>query len=743
MAQSGYTPILIYASGTTGNTPSASNLTSSSSGAELALNYFDGKLFYKDSGGTVQVLAGKGGTGVVAGSNTQIQFNNNGVFGAAAGLTWDGTYLTVNSIKDSALTSGRVAYAGASGLLQDSANLTFDGTSLTLGGNPTLSAGTANGVLYLNGSKVATSGSALTFDGTTFATTARTSSANGAWVGSGAVMGWGAAGTFSNYIVGDTTSNYLLFQVNSAEGMRLTSTGLGIGTSSPAVKLHLYGVTTNIPKQYLENGDVSVGGQIACQYFYSRNTGNNWFSGIDAYVPSGAPGVNFTDLRFYTTSTERMRLDSSGNVGIGTTSPSYKIDVNLGQIRALETGTGTGDGGLIGSTVSADGNAGILFQTNGASRWNITTTGTNGANLRFYNYALGYNVATFDSSGNLGLGVTPSNAYTPGKALQIVSGGATLFGANTIATLAQNININVSGVGTYQQNGYATTYIQTSGQHQWSTAPSGTAGNTISFTQAMTLDASGNLLVGTTSSSIGASGRGVIEVNGTSDSVFASKVNGTLAAVSGLASSTEVIYGAVTNVPVLFRTNNTERARITSGGSFWVGSTGISTSYRFEVVNTGVGKYGGIFKNDDQPSATLDLWNASTSGDAVFAGFYTEATATGRGTISYNRVGGLVAYNTTSDYRAKDIIGPVQNPGATIDALKVYEGKMKGATQSRPMLVAHEAQAVAPYSVTGEKDAVNDKGEPVYQQMDVSSLVPLLLAEIQSLRARVAQLESK
>ena len=57
MAQTGYTPILIYASGTTGNVPTAANLTSSAAGAELALNYADGRLFYEDSGGVVQVLA--------------------------------------------------------------------------------------------------------------------------------------------------------------------------------------------------------------------------------------------------------------------------------------------------------------------------------------------------------------------------------------------------------------------------------------------------------------------------------------------------------------------------------------------------------------------------------------------------------------------------------------------------------------------------------------------------------------
>lgn len=59
MAQSGYTPILIYASGTATNVPLNTNLTSSAAGAELAINYADGKLFYKDSGGTVQVIANK------------------------------------------------------------------------------------------------------------------------------------------------------------------------------------------------------------------------------------------------------------------------------------------------------------------------------------------------------------------------------------------------------------------------------------------------------------------------------------------------------------------------------------------------------------------------------------------------------------------------------------------------------------------------------------------------------------
>lgn len=136
MAQTGYTPILLYGSTTSTNVPLAANLTTSASGVEVAVNAADGKLFYKDSGGTVQVLATKG-TGTIGGSNTQVQFNNNGVLGGASGLTWDGTFLTANSIKNTALTSGRVTFAGASGLLTDSANLTWNGSTFAITGNLT------------------------------------------------------------------------------------------------------------------------------------------------------------------------------------------------------------------------------------------------------------------------------------------------------------------------------------------------------------------------------------------------------------------------------------------------------------------------------------------------------------------------------------------------------------------------------------------------------------------------------
>ena len=158
MAQTNYTPISLYYSTTASAVPVNTNLVN----GELAINITDGKLYYKDNTGTVKVLAGSGGAGVVAGSNTQIQFNNSGAFGASSGLTWDGTSLTASNFVSAgnitintnkftvtgssgntvvggtltvnSLTNTRIPFAGASGLLSDSANLAWSGTALNVTG---------------------------------------------------------------------------------------------------------------------------------------------------------------------------------------------------------------------------------------------------------------------------------------------------------------------------------------------------------------------------------------------------------------------------------------------------------------------------------------------------------------------------------------------------------------------------------------------------------------------------------
>ncbi len=104
-------------------------------------------------------------------------------------------------------------------------------------------------------------------------------------------------------------------------------------------------------------------------------------------------------------------------------------------------------------------------------------------------------VITANSSGNVGLGVTPSAWSASFRAMQIGATGSVVGRTGTIESVTLSSNyVNNSGAK-YIVNGYATQFDQYDGKFIWNTAPSGTAGNSISFTQAMTLDASGRLVV--------------------------------------------------------------------------------------------------------------------------------------------------------------------------------------------------------------------------------------------------------
>jgi hypothetical protein len=132
----------------------------------------------------------------------------------------------------------------------------------------------------------------------------------------------------------------------------------------------------------------------------------------------------------------------------------------------------------------------------GAHTWSVAASGTAGASFSFTT------AMTLNASGNLGLGVTPS-AWSVYKAFQLGQRGA-VFGDSGGGTVGVGANNYWNGTNwIYGVTGVATQYLQGSGSHLWFTAPSGTAGNAITFTQAMTLDASGRFYVGTTSGAAG------------------------------------------------------------------------------------------------------------------------------------------------------------------------------------------------------------------------------------------------
>jgi hypothetical protein len=188
------------------------------------------------------------------------------------------------------------------------------------------------------------------------------------------------------------------------------------------------------------------------------------------------------------------------------------------------------------------------------------------------------------------------------------------------------------------------------------------------------------------------------------------------------------------NYIVLSDGDGNPRGIFDGSGNFLVGAASQFVSEKLSVI-TGNTVGIGVKTTGGSSNATVGCWNATTSGDSNFIFFATETSITVRGSITYNRAAGLTSYNITSDYRAKDITGPVTSSGALIDSVPVYMGTMKGATQERPMFIAHEVPA---YARTGEKDAVDADGNPVYQQMDASALIPVMWAEIQSLRQRLS-----
>jgi len=179
MAQTGFTPLLIYSSSTGGNTPTAGNLLNNATGSELAINIADGKLFYKDSGGSVQVIAWKttpttaGGTGLTSWTAGQLPYYSSGTALSQLNIGTSGYFLTSSGsapqwTDPTTLAVTSISF-GSTGLTPSTATkgaVTVAGLLATGNGGTGLTGFTSGGVVYASSTSALATGSTLVFNGT-------------------------------------------------------------------------------------------------------------------------------------------------------------------------------------------------------------------------------------------------------------------------------------------------------------------------------------------------------------------------------------------------------------------------------------------------------------------------------------------------------------------------------------------------------------------------------------------------
>lgn len=537
-----------------------------------------------------------------------------------------------------------------------------------------LNAGTGNGVLYLNSSKNVVSGSSLVFDGSNLGigtsspgakltvkpnssyinfTQGRLDSANNIRIE--------AAGTTATYL---EYRGYLghIWDIDSSEHMRLTSTGLGIGTTSFASGSKLAVQTSSGKLDIRSYGELSVKLSSSAAFGYNAtnnshiweindsekmrlNTSGNlgigltpsaWGSSYKAiqinnglslmgsnvngnfvsnayfdesywrYIQSGvysnnfyvnygnngsfvwsiAPIGNAGDVISYT---EAMTLNSSGNLGIGTTSPSARLHIaksggGVGPSNIVYVDSTSSYGGITLNSISGQNCFLELYQAGTTKRAEFGLDSTNNAvNVGGFNgfglglYSNGSKVALFDVYGNLGVGIT-SNLGTNGKVSIYESTYARLF--LTDSTLGNSYGGQVrgwgqGGAGGQLELGTIDANVWNSGIRIYNQATAITfstnSGSNGSTTERVRIDSSGNLLVGASSAVYSASNRGNISINGSSSAVLGLSIGGT---ASGYfyTDSNSVQIGSPSSKYITFDING-ERARIDTSGNFSIGTT--------------------------------------------------------------------------------------------------------------------------------------------------------------------------
>ena len=414
MAQSGYTPILIYASGSTGNTPSASNLTSSASGAELALNYFDGKLFYKDASGNVQVLASKAG-------NINVSSISFGTTGLTPNTATTGAVTVAGTLATTKGGTGLTAFTSGGAVYATSTSALTTGTLPVASGGTGLTSLTANQIPYGNGTSAFQSSANLTFNGTSLTLTGT------GFIkvndGTNDVMRLYQSGGTSYIDTGSSTQSLaigtsgaypLIFRPNGAEAGRFITTGqFGVG------------LTPSNNNYYIQSaGGVSASASVVAQGSLQPYTGKGIFLSWE---------TTYGRLEAYDYGSSAYQ-----NIGI---SPN---------------------GGNVGIGIVGSSTYGKLAVSGNMAQWGSVSSGSELTRIQWYNTATNYDVSsirTFIGSGQVNrgeLGFYVNNGAGQLQAMYINYAQQVLVGAG--GSQYQQFNVysasGSDGIGIQTGSGY-------------------------------------------------------------------------------------------------------------------------------------------------------------------------------------------------------------------------------------------------------------------------------------------------
>jgi hypothetical protein len=410
---------------------------------------------------------------------------------------------------------------------------------------------------------------------------------------------------------------------------------------------------------------------------------------VDASTDRIGVGTNTPEFLFHVRSDAAGAVVSAGvrnNNATGSTRIAFGN--NAGSARATISLNNSSDEKM---TIGPEGAFPLLFQTNGTERLRL------------------------DTSGNLGLGVTPS-AWSSYKALQVGQVGAVWANpSGTDVYWSANYYFG-SGSDRYIANGLASYYRQSAGVHAWGVAPSGSANGTITFTQALTLDASGNLGVGASSPNYKLDVRGY--------GVFGSGSASSLAATDGISIS------------------NTSTAS-TRGLDFYCvdGTYNSRAAIKHVTTANNLGSYvefTSTFSNGDSVNWIFQSGEVRTGGSTDNGAFNLQCNGTG--------VWGAGAYVNGSDERIKEDISPIASGLDVVEKLNPVTYRYKESWSkdqsvqtgfiAQELLTALEGQVY----VDG---VVQHGGTEDYYSVAYQNIIPILTKAIQELSAKNDALEAR